>query len=73
LYNYDNLKDFLKGVWVYDMSVYREGVMGLFAEFSVKEYASHSGIMATDITEARNTKKVYDVEYFQKGKAFTYG
>ena len=54
------------------MSVYREGVTGLLAEFSVKKYASHRGITVTDLTEARSTKKAHDTKYFQKGKALAH-
>ena len=52
-----------------DVWVYRDGATGLLAEFSVKKYTSHRGITATDLTESRNTKKIHDTKYFQKGKA----
>jgi len=38
-------------------------------EFWVKKYASHRGINATDLAEAKKAKKAQDARYFQKGKA----
>jgi len=54
------------------MSVYREGVTGLLAEYSVKKYSSHRKITIRDLTEAKEAKKAHDAKYFKKGKALAH-